>query len=199
MRRFVVVGHTQSTGAPIPLNDPSGAGGRWDVLARCVTSALLVSHGVRWDAEVVLVLRSGPKPRSLRVSGAEIRNLNPDERSTLALLSKALAVESVGAHEEAALPGIHVSHRDLDAVLEEARRGGPLVWLDEAGEDAESSFRPTENVTFVLSDHRPFDPDERQWLERTQASRLRLGPKVLQADQCIVVAHNLWDRLLERA
>src|SRR5687767_13940225 len=107
VRRFIVLGHTQPTAAPIPLNDAPGAGGRWDLLARCVTAGLLVSHGARADSEVQLVLLQGP--RVLRASGRTVRRLNPDERSTLALLSKALEAQDVGAHETEATPVLATS------------------------------------------------------------------------------------------
>ena len=40
----------------LPLNDLAGAGGRFDVLVRATTAALLTSHGLREDVEVILHL-----------------------------------------------------------------------------------------------------------------------------------------------
>jgi tRNA (pseudouridine54-N1)-methyltransferase len=193
VRRFVVLGHTQPPAGPIPLQDAPGAGGRWDLLARCVTSGLLVSHGVREDAEVVLVLVQGP--RVVRATGRAIRRLNPDERSTLALLSKALEAQDIGAHESQTLDGLTTSRRGLEDVLQACAREGPVVWLRE---DAETPLDGQEawsaGATFVLSDHRDPTPDEASVIGRHATATVSLGPVALQADQCITVVHNRLDR-----
>lgn len=192
-RRFVVLGHTQKPLAPIPLNDPCGAGGRWDVLARCATNALLVSHGARRDTEVVLALR-GPEPwRTVRVEGASIRFLNPDERSTLALVSKALEATDVGEHESTPHPGIHVSRRPFAGLLDAWARSGPLYWLRETEADAFDAPSNPGPHTFVLSDHQDPTAEERELLENSGALPVHLGPVSLQADQCISIVHNRLD------
>ncbi|MEC9204261.1 MAG: tRNA (pseudouridine(54)-N(1))-methyltransferase TrmY, partial [Candidatus Thermoplasmatota archaeon] len=47
MRRFAVIGHRAMARGKLPLNDLAGAGGRFDVLVRATTAALLTSHGLR--------------------------------------------------------------------------------------------------------------------------------------------------------
>lgn len=197
MRRFVVLGHTQRTAPPIPLDDAAGAGGRWDLLARAVTQALLVSHGTRQDAEIILALAGGPRPRAVRVSGAQVRRLNPDERSTVALLSKALEATDVGEHETSVLQGIHVSGRSLERIL--AGLAGDVCYLREDATAALESWKPAGgDVTFLLSDHRDPTPDEDALIRSRRPIELTLGPVSLQADQCITVVHNRLDRLANR-
>ena len=61
----------------LPLNDLAGAGGRFDVLVRATTAALLTSHGLREDVEVILHLGGGPGPaRRLRLNAATLRGLH---------------------------------------------------------------------------------------------------------------------------
>jgi len=194
MRRFVILGHTQPPRGPIPLQDAPGAGGRWDLLARCVTSGLLLSHGIREDTEVWLVLLQGP--RVVRASGRTIKRLNPDERSTLALLSKALEAQDVGSHESEPLPGLATSQRSLESVLDVVARDGLLVWLREDAPRGLESWTPTSGThTFVLSDHRDPTALEQEAIARHAGERLNLGPLALQADQCITIVHNRLDRL----
>jgi tRNA (pseudouridine54-N1)-methyltransferase len=50
MRQFVVVGHDAPTTDDFSLDDLPGAG-RLDVLCRCITAALLLSHGIRDGVE----------------------------------------------------------------------------------------------------------------------------------------------------
>ena len=56
-RNFVIIGHRAHTAADWKLNDICGGAGRMDILARCVTSALCESHGIRKDTDVWLVLK----------------------------------------------------------------------------------------------------------------------------------------------
>ena len=66
-------------------NLPSG---RVDVLARCVSAALFVSHGVRRNVRVWLMLCDARLTLCLESSDA--RGLHPDERSIAAALRRAL-------------------------------------------------------------------------------------------------------------
>lgn len=176
------------------MNDAPGAGGRWDLLARCVTASLLVSHGIRKDAEIQLVLARGP--RVVRAWGEAIRRLNPDERSTLALLSKALEATDVGLHETSTMPGLATSRRDLERVLVDCARDGPIVWLREDATTPLDAWKPeTATTTFILSDHQDPTQAEASILERFATHRLNLGPVALQADQCVTIIHNRLDRL----
>jgi tRNA (pseudouridine54-N1)-methyltransferase len=195
VRRFVVIGHTQRTDE-IPLNDPAGAG-RWDVLARSVAAAFLLSNGIRKDAEVDLVLQAPPRPRTLRLEGAKLRSLNPDERAILGLLSKALSVETVGDHWAQASAGIAVSRRDLSRILAEHAREGPVVLLHEEAPLLESkdAARPIAGGTFVLSDHQEFTPGDREAIQAHESHRFSLGPMSLHASNCIAIVNNWLDRL----
>ena len=61
----------------LPLNDLAGSAGRMDVLVRGLMSALLTSHGLRENVEVILHLGGGPGPsRRIKFVGHEIKRLN---------------------------------------------------------------------------------------------------------------------------
>ena len=80
-RRFVVIGQKAIASPDFSLLDIAGTSGRIDILLRCLRSALLVSHGLRRDTVVYLVLCGGAlAPRVLRVDGRHIRFVRPDER-----------------------------------------------------------------------------------------------------------------------
>ena len=196
MRRFLVIGHTQKAKAPIPLNDPAGAG-RWDVMARSVAAAFLLSNGIRKDVEVYLALRAEPKPLVIRLRGAELMSLNPDERAILGLLSKALATETVGEHWASASPGLDVARMELPTLLGILARTGPLVLLHEHAPllDSKEQARTVADGTFVLSDHQEFTNDEMRLLAKHANIRHSLGPLSLHTSSCIVIIHNWLDRL----
>ena len=47
MKTFIIKGNKAKTTPDFLLKDLPGSGGRMDILCRCLTSALLVSHGIR--------------------------------------------------------------------------------------------------------------------------------------------------------
>ena len=88
MRRFVLLGQRATASPDFLLDDLAGTSGRLDVLLRSLRAALLVSHGLRRDTVVYLVLLGGPRaPTSLRFEGANAKFLRPEERSLATLAS----------------------------------------------------------------------------------------------------------------
>jgi len=207
------------------MDDLAGAAGRWDLLARCVQSALFVSHDLRRDTELVLVLLGPPSPpKAIRVSGALVQRLNPDERSTVMLLSRALELPlPPSGAEVVASQGVYISRADLAAALDVPAPGpapapapapapvpGPapipvtntpggrrLVLLDESGRHGGPERLPEAvgpDPTFVIGDDRGLTGDQLDAVRARGAVELSLGPVSLHADHCIVVVHNLLDR-----
>ncbi|WP_135853714.1 tRNA (pseudouridine(54)-N(1))-methyltransferase TrmY [Halorussus salinus] len=191
MRQFIVLGHDAPTTPDFSLDDLAGGAGRLDVLCRCVNSAFFLSHAIREEVRVLLVLQDEV---TVRFEGSELRRLNPDERSTAALIRGALEEksEAIGHMEAESSPGVYVSTRGFEPVLEEAARKGTVVQLHEEG-DPVVYVEPPENPVFVLSDHHDFGEEEAGLLGDTADRRVRLGPELLHADHAITVAHNYLD------
>jgi tRNA (pseudouridine54-N1)-methyltransferase len=190
MRQFVVVGHDAPTTADFSLDDLPGAG-RLDTLCRCITAALLLSHDIREDARVRLVLGD---EYTLRFEGATIERLNPDERSTAALVRNALdqREEAVGRVAVETSPGVSVVRGGFEAAIDAAGEEGTVVHLHENGTPAVAVDPPPDPV-FVVSDHREFTAHERDALARASSRRVSLGPRGLHGNQAITVAHNWLD------
>jgi tRNA (pseudouridine54-N1)-methyltransferase len=188
MRSFVLCSHQVPLDAEIPLDDLPGHG-RFDLLARVVIAAFLLSHDIRDDVELSIVLRDS---LVIRMDAAELRHLHPDERSTAALLRGAIAAKegAIGAMEANPSPGVYVGRGGLSTVLEEV--DGSLIQLHEHGEPANDA-RPPADPVFVLSDHESFVSEEIESLETAGAERLRIGPKRLHADHAVTIAHNWVD------
>ncbi|MFB6219046.1 MAG: tRNA (pseudouridine(54)-N(1))-methyltransferase TrmY [Halobacteriaceae archaeon] len=188
MRQFVVVGHDAPTTAGFSLDDLPGAG-RLDVLCRCVGAGLFLSHGIREDARVHLVLGD---ELAVRFDGADLRSARPDERTLAGLLRGALeaAEDAVGHQPVEASPGVTVRKRGLAGTLDDA--GGLLVELHEEGTPL-AQVAPSAQSTFVLSDHREFTDDEAALLADRAAHRVSLGPRAVHAEHAIAVAHNYLD------
>ena len=197
-RRFVVIGQRARTARDFNLDDICGAAGRWDLLARCVQASLFISHDLRRDSELVLVALGPPEPpKAIRVSGALVRRLNPDERSTVALLSRALEVGlPASGREVESTPGVLVSRRDLSAVLDSCG-DGPIVLLDEAGTVDGPDLQDhigSGSVTFILGDNNGLTEEQLVDVRSRGPLEARLGPVSLHADHCIAIVHNILDR-----
>lgn len=192
MRRFIIIGHKAATAADFKLDDLAGGAGRLDVLLRCINSSFFLSHDLRKDVEVLLILQGPPGPaRTVRLVGSELRYLNPDERSTGALIRNALMRETES--EERSTPGIYISKRTFQDVLALLGPDTELIYLKEDGEDIRSAEIPPD-VTFVLSDHMDLTPDEEALVLQYQPKVLKLGPISYHADHCISIVNNELDR-----
>lgn len=187
MRTFVVIGHKATTSPDFSLEDIPGTSGRLDILCRCINASFVLSHGIRKDVNVYLVLLGGPVPKTLWLKGDELKHLNPDERTTAALLRKALALEAEAGWTRST-PGIFVRMGGLTELLPDLKEK-KLVYLREDGRDIrtfnEGSLKG--DLAFVLGDHTGMTPEEESLIEQAGAMVVSVGPTSLHADHCIVL------------
>jgi tRNA (pseudouridine54-N1)-methyltransferase len=193
-RRIVVVGQ-QARGSPdFLLNDLAGTSGRLDVLVRCVRAALLVSHGLRHDTVVYLVLLGEPRsPKTLRFDGATARFIRPEERSLATLAQKLLAAGREGPGFVTMRPGIAIAHEGLSAVLAELGSATPYV-LEEGGPDIRGAAVELGDAAFFFGDHRGFEGPVREALAAIGAIPLGLGPVSVHAEDAVTLVVNELDR-----
>ncbi len=192
MRRFIVLGHRAITSADFKLDDLCGATGRLDILLRCVNSAFFLSHGVRKDVEITLMLLGEPNPpKTIRIDGSEVRYLNPDERSTAALIRNALLQKGEG--ERRCSPGIFVSERSYEEVLSNVSKESKMYYLKEDGEDIRTAEFGGDS-TFVLGDDQDLTDAEESILMSYEPKKLSLGPISYHADHCVTLVNNELDR-----
>ncbi len=182
---FVILGHRARSAADWKLDDLCGGAGRLDVLVRCVTAALWRSHGLRRDSDAWLLLCGPPQPPvAVHFCGETVRYLNPDERSTAALVRNGLVKLGDDAGPVEGSPGVTLHRMGLAELL---TRLPPAVLLDEAGGDA----LPAPPLTLVLGDDRDPTDDERATL--ADAPLVSLGPQSLLSSACITLAHHALD------
>ncbi|MGB2983243.1 MAG: tRNA (pseudouridine(54)-N(1))-methyltransferase TrmY [Candidatus Bipolaricaulia bacterium] len=187
MRRFVILGHKVPLEATFSLNDLPGGAGRLDVLCRAIGASLFVSHGIRSDVEAILLLQNTAQ---IRIAGDRVKRLNPDERSTAALIKRAL--DALSDEEVQSTPGIFVSRRSLPETLDRLHQleANPVV-LHEGGTPVDAFSFPR-NPAFVLSDHVDFTEEEDR--ELGAFPHVSLGEKPLHTSQCITIMHYLLDQ-----
>ncbi len=189
MKQFIIIGHKAVT-APFSLNDLPGAAGRMDILCRCVNATLFLSHDLRRDVRVYLVLKGEPDPPKLiRFDGNEVRYLSPDERSAASLIKKALEKSAQEFWTES-MPGVSIRKGDFGDLLSELNK--KIIYLREDGEDIRG--KRFEEPLFVLGDHLGLTDEEEKLIEGYEYEVVSVGPLSLHADHCIVLVHNEMDR-----
>jgi tRNA (pseudouridine54-N1)-methyltransferase len=198
VRRFVVIGRRAIASPGFSLANLPASSGRLDVLLRCLRAALLVSHGLRRDTVVYLVLLGGPDaPRTLRVSGPTARFLRPDERSLAVLVQKALAQPLGGQVDQAGFTtlrnGIAVAARGLDAVLADLGPATPYL-LEEGAPDLRGVALDGPDPVFFLGDDLGLDEATRAALVGYGVIAASVGPVSVHADDAIVLVANELDR-----
>jgi tRNA (pseudouridine54-N1)-methyltransferase len=192
--RFVVVGRTASASGDFSTEDLPSSGGRIDVLLRCVRAALLVSHGVRRNVLVYLVLRGDRGPRVLRFSGRDAQFLRPDERSLAHLVKKALSAPVPPGERFAEVkPGVCVAEGDLEAVLADAPDATPYH-LAEEGADIRAEPLEMPDALYFLGDHLGLDAATRARLDSLPCRTLSVGPVSLHTDDVVTLITNELDR-----
>ena len=196
MRSFVVLARDATASSDFSLDDLPGTSGRLDVGLRCVRAALLISHGLRRDVVVYLVLgKGGGVQCTFRIRGADAQFLRPDERSLAVLLKKTLAVgvpETAGFVE--VRPGVALARGGLDRVVADV---GPatLYVLEEGAPDVRSvSDLVATDSTFLLGGHTGFDPETRKAIGALGARPLSVGPIGIHAEDVVTILSNEFDR-----
>lgn len=195
-RHFVVIGQQATTSADFSLDDLPGSSGRLDVLLRCVRAALLVSHGVRRDTVVYLVLHGGPRaPRTVKIDGETSEYLRPDERSLAGVMRNMLGrprPEPI-THFRESTRGVAIADGGLDAVVADLGVFVPYV-LDERASDFRDAPIDLEHPVFFLGDHLGFDDATRARVIALGATALSIGPTSVHADDAIAIVSNELDR-----
>ncbi|EQD73441.1 protein containing DUF358, partial [mine drainage metagenome] len=179
------------------LNDLAGGAGRMDEIARAVSTAFTLSNDLRRDTEMTVLFVAGAPAGARRIDlvGARLRHLNPDERSTAALLKNALVRSAGYATEFESSPGLRVGPVDPDAALAAFAARPGVAWLTEQGGPASGAWSGTEEAWgAVISD--PFDPSpaEAAILAASGVPRVSVGPRSLRTSQVIDLVHAEWDR-----
>ena len=196
-RNFLMIAHRARSDGKIHLNDLCGISGRWDGVARSITSALFLSHDMRRDTSIhILLLGPEDPPKLLSLNGAFIKYLNPDERASSALMKKCLKEELPPTHGSMIRPspGVTITRSSLEEIINTLT--GPIYYLHENGIPAEQqlgSFSGGKPINFILSDDMDLEENEESIIGEESTKTISLGPVILHTHMAIVVIHHLLD------
>ena len=184
-RNFVIIGHRAHTAADWKLDDICGGAGRLDVLVRSVTAALWKSHGIRRNTDVWLSLRGPPKPDiTIHFSGQKIKYLNPDERSTAALIRNGLIKLKDKKKSLETSPGITMKREDFAELIK--KLPNPVLLSEAGNKQINGQYQ-----TFILGDDK--DPNDEEMKLLSKMDRAKVGELSLLTSACITLIHHSLD------
>lgn len=195
-RTFIIVGRTARANEQVRLDDLAGTSGRLDAIVRCLRAALCVSHGIRRNVVVHLVLLGGTRPVVVRVRGADAQFIRPDERALAITVIKAVSrhvSDAEGFVQQR--HGIAVSWGDVSAALADAQ--GTCYVLEEGAADLRAE--PAGDAVFVIGDHLGFDGATREHLAAIGARAVSVGPVSLHSEDVVTLVSNELDRVTSSA
>ena len=184
-RNFLIIGHRAHTVVDWKLDDICGGAGRLDVLVRSITASLWKSHGIRRDTDVWLSLRGKPKPDiTVHFSGKNVRYLNPDERSTAALIRNGLIKLSERKGPLETSPGVTMQRESFEELVKKLPK--PALLSENGKKEINSNYE-----TFILGDDKDPNYDEMEILK--SFDKVKIGEISLLTSACITLIHHFLD------
>ena len=187
-RRFAIIGNRAPGSGNLNLNDLTGTGGRMDVIARAINSALFLSHGIRKDTQIVVHLMGNGPPRRVFLDGSDLKGVSPDERSISGHFKSLIKtpVPPIGRFQPVSA-GIRQSGGDISQTLREWHDEGVKCYiLDKNGEGITDS-QIDDKCGFVLSDDIALDIGDGGG--DYPLFPISLGKQWLQGHSCITIVH----------
>ena len=212
MRRFAIIGNRAMAQGKLPLNDMAGAAGRMDVLVRALMSALMTSHGMRRDSEIILHLHGGPGPsRRIKFIGAELKGVHAEERAVAGQIGKVIQLPTPARGQWLQRSdGIYDGGGDIENTIAEWKdstiirldAAGPRLWgvdsiipqqsnpLSKSVGEWDQTKVSGIDIAFILSDDKPLT-ESQKLMENTIARSL--GEEWVQGHLAIAICHFLLD------
>ncbi|WP_456418466.1 tRNA (pseudouridine(54)-N(1))-methyltransferase TrmY [Methanocaldococcus infernus] len=195
-REFIFKANKTITSPEINLKDLPGSCGRLDLVCRCISDSLFLSHDIRRDTIFYSILCGPPNPPvCIKFVGSELKKVSPDERNIAIFIKKALKKFLDSKNKEEwieSTPGIYVRKIGFkDLVMEKIREGKNIYYLHKEGKPIEEVS--IEKPVFILGDHIGLLEEDESFL-KDKAIKVSVSPLELHANHCIVIVHNVLDK-----
>jgi len=196
MRVFVLRARSAPTDSQ-QLLDAVGKEAHTEILAHTLMNAIFVAQSHRPDVMVHLVLESTPDySRTIRFNSNDMRDIGGfHEQALLGKVARALdAARGMGKAESRPVEsGITVRTIGFEKLVQELAQSHRLFVMDRKGTPIRHTAMAG-SPCFLLSDHMPMPKKSLNTLERLDAEKISLGPKMLFASQCVLLIHHELDQ-----
>jgi len=159
--------------------------GRLDVVYECAVSALFLSHAIRRDTVLHVVLNGPPNPPlHVTIMGSSLYDVRTDQDTWTKILRKILSGKQ---H-----PGISMDRSSFETLLKTKANTSQVYVLEEKGQDV-SNLRLGKNSVFVLGDHVGL-PKKAEVYALRYGRKISLGKRPYLAASCITVLNYILDK-----
>ena len=161
------------------------------IACRCVSAALMISHGLRPDSDLVFhLLREGA---SIRFQASKLRQVRPDERSLSGIFKKAVRAVRRGVTRPASVhSGVMVVKSSADSWLKGIR--GRRLYVSQRGAWLEDVARHCREIALYL----PLVPTWRGFEDLARDLSLepvKVSVRRRWTDSLIVIANIVLDKV----
>ena len=183
MRTFILFARKARSDPYFRIDDLPGSGGRMDLVVRSITAALWLSHKIRNDARIYVVLNGpGDPPVTICFDGSKIQKVTTDERATAMWIQKVLK-EKFGKEWHETYNGIQVAKKSFQELIKELR-DKPLYVLHERGKNI-TDVELKDDGVYIFGDHLGIPKKDESFALRYGAEKISLGKKVYLASSCV--------------
>ncbi len=159
--------------------------GRLDIVAHCLTSSFFLSHALRKDVIIYIILTGPPNPPvCIKVDGNKIHDVRCDEQTWGEILKKVLNGKGHA--------GFEVSKKSFQGLIKELAKENEMFVLEEKGENIEN-FKFKENSVFIIGDQVGLPKKEEGFVLR-YGKKISLGNKAYLAADCITILNYTLDK-----
>jgi tRNA (pseudouridine54-N1)-methyltransferase len=195
MRVFILRARSAPTDSAALL-DGVGNDAHTEIIAHTLMNAIFIAQSHRPDVMVHLVLESTKDySRTIAFHSNEMRDIGGfHEQALLDKVVRALdASKGMGKGESRAVEsGITVRTISFEKLVQELAAHHPLYVMDKKGQSIRDSAIANDPC-FILTDHLPMPKNSFHTLEKLNAQKISVGPKMLFASQCVLLIHNELD------
>ena len=188
MRTFVLYARKARTDSDFKLGDLINAG-RMDLVCRCISSALWLSHNVRGDTRIFVVLNGPPKPPvTICFQGSRLSKVYVDETTNAKWIKKLLSMKF--GKEWLEIEATKIARKSFQEVLSELK--GKNYVLHEKGEFIDN-VKLDKDPIIVLGDQVGL-PDKEEKFALRNGEKISLGKNVYLASSCISILNWICDK-----
>jgi len=188
MRTFILYSRKARTDNRFKIEKLIEAG-RMDLVCRCITAALWLSHKARDDTRFFIILNGPPKPPvTICFEGPKLLKVYVDEKTNARWIKKLLSIKFGKDWKE--VNGAKISRKSFQEVVKELE--GSVYVLHEKGTPIQD-FKLEENPIFILGDQVGLPEKEERFALR-YGEKISLGKKVYLASSCISIINWVCDK-----
>lgn len=202
MREFIYYSKNARTTGKFDLTNLMKAG-RMDIACQITIMAFFVSHAVRNDVKLHLVLDGPPDPPKHlemfpgeNLAFADISGrIDISKKDIAGLIKKMLYKYKKGEKNEVA-PGYFIEKKSLVKVAEELKEQGKEIYImDRKGGDIRDFKKNDfENAVFIIGDQDGIPKKELKKLNDLGAKKISVGTQMYFASQTLTLIQNELDR-----